>query len=216
MVTAQSTGGERDASFGSTCVCTSFTNLQSTCTANADGLHAADRGGVLELNGQPAMKSAFMMRFSRTPMLTLAALAMALAIAPARADNEALTIPLDQATLVKMPERLATLVIGNPLVADVSVQTGGLLVVTGKGYGSTNLVALDKDGAVLLEKTVNVVAPRENLMTVYKGVDRETYSCAPNCQPRVTLGDAPKFFNPVIGQGSVRNAQAQAQSQSQR
>lgn len=190
--------------------------MQSTCTANADGLHAADRGGAFELNGQPAMKSVFMMRFSRTPMLTLVALAAVLAIAPARADNEALTIALDQATLVKMPERLATLVIGNPLVADVSVQTGGLLVVTGKGYGSTNLVALDKDGAVLLEKAVNVVAPRENLMTVYKGVDRETYSCAPNCQPRVTLGDAPKYFNAIIGQQGVRNAQAQAQARPQR
>jgi hypothetical protein len=187
--------------------------LQSTCTANANGLHAADCGGALELNGQPAMKSVFMMRFSRTPMLTLAALAAVLVIAPARADNEALTIPLDQATLVKMPERLATLVIGNPLVADVSVQTGGLLVVTGKGYGSTNLIALDKNGAVLLEKAVNVVAPRENLMTVYKGIDRETYSCAPNCQPRVTLGDAPKYFNAIIGQEGVRNAQAQAQAQ---
>jgi hypothetical protein len=189
--------------------------LQSTCTANADGQHAADRGGAFKLNGQPAMKSASMTRFSRTPMLTLAALATVLAIAPARADNEVLTIPVDQATLMKMPERLATLVIGNPLVADVSVQTGGLLVVTGKGYGTTNLIALDKNGAVLLEKAVNVVAPRESLVTVFKGVDRETYSCAPNCQPRVTLGDAPKFFNAVIGQGGVRNAQAQAQSRLQ-
>lgn len=158
------------------------------------------------------MKSARTMRFSRMPTFAAAVLAATFIILPARADNETLTIPLDQATLVKMPERLTTLVIGNPLVADVSVQSGGLLVVTGKGYGSTNLVALDKNGAVLLEKTVNVVAAREKIVTVYKGVERESYSCAPDCQSRVTLGDSAKFFNTFIGQAGVRNAQAQAQA----
>lgn len=158
------------------------------------------------------MKSARTTRFSRMPTLAAAALAATFIILPARADNETLTIPLDQATLVRMPERLTTLVIGNPLVADVSVQSGGLLVVTGKGYGSTNLVALDKNGAVLLEKTVNVVGAHEKIVTVYKGVERESYSCAPDCQSRVTLGDSAKFFNTIIGQAGVRNAQAQAQA----
>ena len=54
---------------------------------------------------------------------------------------------------------MTTLVIGNPMIADVSMQSGGLMVVTGKGYGVTNLIALDRNGATLMEKQVSVKGP---------------------------------------------------------
>ena len=63
-----------------------------------------------------------------------------------------INVILDQAKLVKLPERVATIVIGNPLIADATVQTGGLMVITGKGYGATNIIALDRTGAVLMER----------------------------------------------------------------
>ncbi len=53
--------------------------------------------------------------------------------------REPVTVHLDQAKLLKLPERTATLVIGNPLIADAAVQPGGVLVITGKSYGMTNL-----------------------------------------------------------------------------
>jgi hypothetical protein len=157
------------------------------------------------------MKPAFMMRLPAVPSLIAAGLVAVLLAAPARAADETITIPVDTATLIKTPERLSTLVIGNPLVADVSVQAGGILIVTGNGYGATNLVALDKNGAVLLEKTVHVVAARENVVSVYTGISRETYSCGPTCQARITLGDDKDFFNNSIAQAGVRTSQAQAQ-----
>jgi Flp pilus assembly secretin CpaC len=117
-------------------------------------------------------------------------------------------VVLDQARLVKIPERISTVVIGNPLIADVSVQSGGLMVITGKGYGTTNIVALDRTGAVLMERTVSVLPPRQNVVVVYRGVDRETYSCTPTCDRRITLGDAPAFFDATLAQTANRNAQA--------
>ena len=69
-------------------------------------------------------------------------------LAPAQADT--VSIRLDQAHIMQLPDRVATIVIGNPLIADATLQGGGVLVVTGKGYGSTNLVALDRAGRVLL------------------------------------------------------------------
>jgi hypothetical protein len=126
------------------------------------------------------------------------------------AASDALRVFIDQSTLVKLPERVGTLVVGNPLIADVAIQQGGTIVVTGKGYGATNLIALDRQGNVLLEKTVQVEAPRESVVTVFRGVNRETYSCLPNCERRITLGDAPAFFTPTLGQTTVRNSQAQA------
>ena len=74
------------------------------------------------------------------------------------------TVILDQAKLIKLPEKVATIVIGNPLIADASLQPGGLMVITGKGYGMTNIIALDRTGAVLMEKTIEVQGPREHVV----------------------------------------------------
>jgi hypothetical protein len=122
---------------------------------------------------------------------------------PASADgngDDGIDVVLDQARLVKLPERAATLIIGNPLIADASVQAGGLMVVTGKGHGVTNLIALDRSGATLMEKQVVVKGPYSNTVVVYRGIARETYNCTPLCEPRVTLGDAPAFFAANLGQ----------------
>jgi hypothetical protein len=128
---------------------------------------------------------------------------------PARADN--VTVHLDQAYIVRLPDRVATIVIGNPLIADATLQSGGVLVVTGKGYGATNLLALDRTGRVVMNETVQVLGPAgDDVVVVYKGVDRETYSCSPECGRRITLGDSPNYFNATLNQSSTRNGQAQA------
>ena len=89
------------------------------------------------------------------------------AAAPARADT--VSINLDQARLLKIPDRVTTIVIGNPLIADAALQSGGLLVVTGKGYGATNLLALDRDGKVVMGKTVQVAAPPATIWSWFTG-----------------------------------------------
>jgi Flp pilus assembly secretin CpaC len=68
------------------------------------------------------------------------------------------TVIMDQAKLVKLPDKVATIVVGNPMIADVSLQPGGMMVITGKGYGVTNLVVLDRVGTVLMQKTIEVQA----------------------------------------------------------
>ena len=51
--------------------------------------------------------------------------------------------------------------------------------------------------------------PKGPLVVVYRGVERETYSCTPNCERRITLGDSPAYFEAAIGQSSNMSAQAQ-------
>jgi len=134
---------------------------------------------------------------------------LALFAAPAVAD-EALPVLLDQARIIKLPERAATVVIGDPLIADVSLQPGGLAVITGKSYGATNVVVLDKTGAVLMERNVEVKGPPDRVVYVYRGVARNTYSCTPECAPRVTLGDDFDFFDKNLAQAGNRSSQALA------
>jgi hypothetical protein len=127
---------------------------------------------------------------------------------PAWADT--VNIHADEAHVMKLPEGVATVVIGNPLIADASVQSGGILVVTGKGHGATNLLALDRAGRVVMDKTVQVLGPSSgDLVTVFRGVDRESYSCTPDCERRPTLGDAPVYFTSILSQEAARSGQAQ-------
>jgi len=123
--------------------------------------------------------------------------------------GQPIEIHLDVSRALRVPDRTATLVIGNPLIADASVETGGLLVVTGKGYGVTNLMAFDNKGALLMEHPVEVKGPADRV-TVYRGVARESYSCLPECERRVVLGDSQEYFVSTLGQSSALNAQAQA------
>jgi Flp pilus assembly secretin CpaC len=150
------------------------------------------------------------------PLHLLSAALMAIVVAvPAAADPPTLwpdriVVFMDQARLVQLPERAANVVIGNPLIADVSIQPGGLTVITGKSYGATNFIATDKKGAVLLEKAVEVTGPRDRTVIMYNGIDRQTYSCTPDCSRRLTLGDTPESFNKTLSEITSLNAQATA------
>jgi Pilus formation protein N terminal region len=122
------------------------------------------------------------------------------------------TIPvnIDQAKLIRLPERVATIIVGNPLIADVTLQLGGIVVVTGKAYGATNFVAMDRNGEVLVDRVILVEGPADPIVTVYRGIERESYSCTPICQPRITLGDSDRFFKATIDQAGNLSGQAAA------
>ena len=123
----------------------------------------------------------------------------------ATADRAELSVVVDRAKVIRLPERTQTVVIGNPAIADVAIQRGGLVVVTGKSYGTTNLIALDSTGAMLAESNVSVAAPSDNILVVQRGFERQSYSCTPLCQPSVVLGDSNTYFSDNRGQAESRN-----------
>jgi hypothetical protein len=151
------------------------------------------------------------MAFERRKEFGLAAAAFFIALAAQPAAADSISVYVDQARLMKLPDRVTTVVIGNPLIADATLQAGGILVLTGKGYGSTNVLALDRTGRVLMDKTVTVIGPSSaDLVVVYRGAARESYSCAPDCERRITLGDSPTYFDATIDQAEKRNGKAAA------
>lgn len=152
--------------------------------------------------------------FRRLAFGRLSALAVAIAfVVPFEAHRahatDIIPVMLDQARVLKLPDNLTTLVVGNPLIADVTVQPGGILVVTGKGYGVTNLIALDRNGQVLLDHLVEVQGAPDSVV-VYRGITRESYSCTPFCDRRITLGDTSKYFEEVLRQTTTRSGSAQS------
>lgn len=149
-------------------------------------------------------------RASSGPLSWLSTIVLLITLVPRANAAEPIIVFLDQARIMQLPERASTVVVGNPLIADLTIQPGGLAIITGKGYGATNFVVFDRRGAVLTEHAIEVTGPNDNTVVVYRGVDRETYSCTPDCSRRITLGDNPEFFDKTLSETTNRNSQAAA------
>lgn len=108
-----------------------------------------------------------------------------------------LVVRYDQSQLIRLPRPVSDVIIGNPSIADVTVQGGNLLVVTGKTFGITNIIALDAQRNVIQDQRVVVEAEDRRTVVVHKGSLRETYTCSPTCMPTIVVGDNPEFFNGV-------------------
>ena len=132
---------------------------------------------------------------------------LALGAVPCAAQG-AMSVSLDKAKVFKYPPRTETIIVGNPIIADVTMlKNSGILILTGKGFGETNLVFLDRAGTVLAEKSLTV-EPSAALVTVQRGPDRESYSCHPRCEPSVSLGDSTKFMGEAASGITARNGLA--------
>lgn len=88
--------------------------------------------------------------------------------------------------LVKLPPRVTTIVVGNPLMVDVSLAARGFMVITAKSYGETNLIFLDRAGTVLMEPTVLVREKNDDERVIYKGVKRED-DASPVTEPNAAV-----------------------------
>jgi Flp pilus assembly secretin CpaC len=146
------------------------------------------------------------MRKELTILLYATAVAVSALAAPTARAEDVIQVLLDQAKVIQLPEKTSTVIIGNPIVADVTMlKRNNRLIITGKGFGETNLIALDASGESLGESVVRVTASSKDLV-VQRGMDRESYTCAPRCQPTVALGDTSKYSADVAGQIQARNA----------
>jgi len=139
---------------------------------------------------------------SRVAVLQTGTLRDTLSAAPengrfqASTERAQLSVTVDRAKVIRLPESTKIVIVGNPAIADVAIQKNGVVVVTGKSYGVTNLIALDGLGTMLAESTLRVAAPSEAIVVLQRGaLDRQTYSCTPSCMPSVVLGDANTFFS---------------------
>jgi Flp pilus assembly secretin CpaC len=117
-------------------------------------------------------------RASRGLIHWLAAVFLMLSAARALAGQPIL-VQLDHARLIELPQGAAAAVIGDPLIADLSIQPGGVAVITGKAYGTTNVIVLDRTGAVLAEQTIEVMGPGNPVAVADRGDARSGSSYTP-------------------------------------
>ncbi|MER8856349.1 pilus assembly protein N-terminal domain-containing protein [Mesorhizobium sp. M0757] len=119
-----------------------------------------------------AMKSSF---------LLVALLAVPAFLLPAKA-GAGIEVTMNQAKIVKLTRPADTIVVGNPAIADASVQDASTIVLTGKGFGVTNLVVLDHDGSPIVDEQVTVVRQDASSVRIYRRASVQTMSCTPYCE----------------------------------
>jgi Pilus formation protein N terminal region len=118
---------------------------------------------------------------------------------PQAAQAQDLIVKYDQASLLRLSRPAVEIIIGNPSIVDVSVQNGASLVVTGKSFGVTNIIAIDAQGQIIRDQRVMVRTDDERTVNLVRGTKRETYACTPVCQPTLTIGDDESYFNRTQG-----------------
>lgn len=148
----------------------------------------------------------------RLAAIIAAATAVVVAAGPALAVQDSVVVEVNRAKVVRLDQPAATVILGNPAVADALVQNRSMLIITGKSYGSTNLIVLDPAGETVEELILHVTAVDDGSVTIQKGATRLSFSCNPVCERTLAIGDSKDPFEELDSQiqSSLGLAQGQA------
>ena len=115
---------------------------------------------------------------------------VALGILGAVTTAQAATVKVrpDEAKLVHLSDKPATVVVGNPLYADVLV-VGNKVLVQGHNYGKTNVIILNNEGEKIAQFDVVVSGQPKETVSIFRRGERETLFCAPECNNIAEVSD---------------------------
>ena len=152
------------------------------------------------------------MSIARTAATVAAIALLATATTPGSsvaADADAISVKVNMARILRISSPAATVIVGNPGVADVTIQDPQTLVLTGRSFGQTNLIILDSIGNPIADTIVEVIQAQADLVTVYQGTAKTTVVCSPVCQPTIMVGDDTSFTSTVVASSSIVAGAAQ-------
>jgi hypothetical protein len=119
--------------------------------------------------------------------------------------GEPVTVHTDHSRVMSLARPPATIVVGNPSIADVTIQ-GNEVLLHARTYGQTNVIILDENGQQLADYDVTVQTGGDNNVYVFSsGMFRTSYLCAPDCESILHTGDYKDYFNLVAGQQQKRS-----------
>ena len=122
------------------------------------------------------------------------------ALVAGAAQAETFKVELNQSKALHLAKPISTIMVGNPAIADVSVESSKLVYVMGRSFGTTNLVATDSDGNAILNLDVSVIAQGASTVTLTRGTGQLSYNCTPRCERVPAVGDNPEDFDTLMQQ----------------
>jgi Flp pilus assembly secretin CpaC len=115
--------------------------------------------------------------------IAIAAMAILLPMAGvATSDDDMLRVSMNHARVLRLDRPVSKVIVGNAKVADATVSDAHTIVLTGRSYGTTNLVLLDADGNAIVDERILVSIDEGNTVRVFKQTERTVLSCTPNCE----------------------------------
>ncbi len=109
-------------------------------------------------------------------------------------------VEVNKSKALHLGQPAATVMVGNPTIADVTVEGSKLVYVMGRSFGRTNIIALDSAGATILDINVSVVSQEASTVTLTRGSGQYSYNCTPRCERVPTVGDSPDAFEELMKQ----------------
>ena len=100
----------------------------------------------------------------------------------AAASDSGIRVVMNQAKVVKLSRAADTVIVGNPEIADAAIQDSNTVVLTGKGFGTTNFVVMDENGNAIVDELIMVSRDDTKITRIFRGTAVETVSCTPFCE----------------------------------
>lgn len=125
--------------------------------------------------------------------------------------SEQIVLTSDQSKLIRLTEVPATIVVGNPSIADVTTD-GKMMFFHPRGFGVTNVLVLDSQGKKLGDYLVHIIYEDSYSVAMYGPAGRTTYSCRKDCEPVMRIGDGAGFFDTYQAQTRDKNSLAASQA----
>jgi len=110
-------------------------------------------------------------------------------------DGGIMVLEMSKGRLIKLPEKVAEIIVADPSIADVKVISPTLIYVFGREFGETTLFALDKDQEVIMSRELSV---QQNLKSIQIALD----GYFPDSGVRVS-----KVGGLIVLEGRVRSAE---------
>lgn len=118
----------------------------------------------------------------------------------ATAAAQQITVEAGTTKPIRLSKPASSVVIGNENVADVAVADSKLVFLTGRSFGTTNLLVLDAENQIILSTNVVVTTNTANLVTVNRGGSSFSYDCLEECRDAPVIGDDENHFSRALSQ----------------
>ncbi len=104
-------------------------------------------------------------------------------VALSASAGDTIIVPVHKAKVMTLDRDAGVVLIANPTIADVAVESERLIFLFGLEPGETNILIFDTDGVEIMTAPVVVVPLENRQVTINRASENEeaTFSCAPRC-----------------------------------
>ncbi len=131
------------------------------------------------------------------------AIVMSAAFFAGTAMADQFTVEASKTKPLRLKHKAAAIVVGNPNFADVAVHNENLIFITGKTYGTTNLLIFDDAGRQIYSGDIVVTANTTSFVTINRAGQNVTMDCAGNCRSILSIGDNHENFMAMVQQNEA-------------